>query len=169
MQVLKLDFPRLRPAGPDDDTFLRTLFAAARADLAPLAADPALFATLIDMQWRAQRAGYRDAWPAAHDFIVEDDAGAAGRLLVDTGAAAWRIVDLALLPRARGRGHGGAIVRAVQDAALAAGVAVALTVRRDNPGARRLYAALGFTPVAHDPLQDPLAEGMVWRGRAVAT
>lgn len=161
MLLTDLDVLRARPAGAHDDLFLKTLYASTRDDLAPLAADPLLFDTLIDMQWRAQRAGYRDTWPDAHDLILDDADGAAGRLLVETSTSQWRLIDIALLPRARGRGYGSAVLRALQGAARTAGAQLSLRVRRDNPAARRLYVALGFDAVDGDQV----AEHMRWRGR----
>lgn len=156
MLLTDLVFPRTRPAGADDDAFLKTLYASTRADLAPLAANPVVFGPLIDMQWRAQRAAYRAGWPDALDLIVEDDQGAAGRLLVDMAARQWRLVDIALLPRARSRGYGSALLRALQDGAQAAGAALVLNVRRDNLGAQRLYASLGFAPIGGDAVTEQM-------------
>lgn len=67
-----------------------------------------------------------------------------GRLCLDRTGATWRIVDVALLPEAQGRGHGGAAVRLVLTEAAAAGGAVDLMVARDNPRAEALYRRLGF-------------------------
>jgi ribosomal protein S18 acetylase RimI-like enzyme len=47
------------------------------------------------------------------------------------------------MPRWRSRGLGGALLRAVQDAAARSGVAVVLTVDMNNK-AQRLYRRLGF-------------------------
>jgi len=158
MLLPQLECLRLRPATAHDDGFLKTLFLSTREDLARLAADPKLFATLVEMQWRARQAAYRAAFPGAQDMVVEDGEGPAGRLLLDTERAPWRVVDLALLPRARGRGHGRAVLLALQEAATMAGAAVELTVRRDNVAARGLYASLGFAAIGGDAV----AEAMRW-------
>jgi ribosomal protein S18 acetylase RimI-like enzyme len=55
------------------------------------------------------------------------------------------VVDIAVMPQARGRGVAGEALRRLQRQAAQDGRDVALAVRTDNPGARRLYAALGFT------------------------
>lgn len=158
--MLTLDMPHLhaRPAQLADDAFLKELFTSTRDDLRAASADPAVLDLLIDMQWRAQAAGYRQAYPDADSLVIERGGVAVGRLLVDCTPPHWRIVDLALLPQARGQGHGGALLRALQDRARQAGAALALTVRRDNVAARHLYAALGFAPAGGDVL----AEQMMW-------
>jgi len=147
---------RLRPARPGDENFLKSLYASTRDDLraAPM------FEILLEMQWRAQRAGYRQDFPAADDTIVEVDGAPLGRLLVERSLQPWRIVDLALLPAARGRGIGAAVLAALQERAGAAGAALELTVRHDNARARRLYLAAGFLPAG----ADEMAERMVWPG-----
>jgi ribosomal protein S18 acetylase RimI-like enzyme len=161
MLTLALEHLHLRPAQAGDDAFLKELYAATRDDLRQAAIDPAMLALLVDMQWRAQCAGYRQAHPAADSLVVESAGAPLGRLLVDRSAPQWRIVDIALLPRARGQGHGVALLRALQARAGEAGAALVLTVRRDNPRARRLYVALGFEADGGDAL----AEQMVWRQR----
>jgi ribosomal protein S18 acetylase RimI-like enzyme len=158
MLTLELEHLQVRPAQPADDAFLKELYAATRDDLRAAAIDPAMFAVLVDMQWRAQGAGYRQAYPDADSLIVEAAGTPLGRLLVECGAAQWRLVDIALLPRWRGQGHGAALLCALQDRAKEAGAELALAVRRDNPRARRLYAALGFEADGGDAL----AEQMVW-------
>lgn len=147
----------LRPALPADEGFLKVLYASTRDDLR-LAAEPLLMDTLLDMQWRAQRAGYRASFPGADDTIIESRGVPLGRLLVDRSTRPWRIVDIALLPAARGLGHGAAVLGALQERAAAQGAALALTVRRDNPCARRLYLAHGFVATT----ADALSEQMIW-------
>jgi ribosomal protein S18 acetylase RimI-like enzyme len=158
MLTLDLADLRVRPAqSGSDDAFLKDLFAATRDDLRAVLLDPAMLAPLIDMQWRAQSAGYRQAYPAADSLIVERAGLPLGRLLVDCTLPQWRIVDVALLPQARGQGHGTALLRALQERAGKAGASLALAVQRDNPGARRLYAALGFVAAGGDALDEQMA------------
>jgi ribosomal protein S18 acetylase RimI-like enzyme len=158
MLTLDLDHLHARPAQPADDAFLKAVFATTRDDLRAVDAGPALFAMLIDMQWHAQTAGYRQAFPDADSLVIERAGVPLGRLLVDCGMPQWRIVDVALLPQARGQGHGAALLRALQIRARDSGATLALTVRRDNPAARRLYGALGFAADGGDVL----TEQMVW-------
>lgn len=148
----------LRHAQPADDAFLKALYASTRDDLRAAAADPAMFDILVDMQWRAQTAGYRQAFPQADNLIAERAGIPLGRLLIVRGAPPWRIVHIALLPVARGHGHAGKLLRTLQAEAAIAGAALVLAVRRDNAPARRLYARHGFT-VTH---ADELDEQMMW-------
>ncbi len=159
MLNLELAHLRVRPALPDDDDFLKMLYASTRDDLRA-AAEPPLLDMLLDMQWRAQRAGYRQGFPGADDMIIEAGGVSLGRLLVDRSLRPWRIVDIALLPAARGLGHGAAVLGALQERAGAEGAALALSVRHDNPHARRLYLRMGF--VLADA--DGVSQQMIWPG-----
>jgi ribosomal protein S18 acetylase RimI-like enzyme len=75
-----------------------------------------------------------------------------------------RVVDIALLPQAQRRGHGGAVLRALQQQSAALGLPLRLRVARDNGGARRLYQALGFELETAGEVTDEL----VWRARSAA-
>ena len=60
----------------------------------------------------------------------------------------WQLRDLYVLPSARGRGAGAALVDAVRGAAVAAGATrLSLVTELDNQDALRLYRRLGFEPV----------------------
>ncbi len=67
----------------------------------------------------------------------------AGRLYVARWAEELRIVDIALLPRFRGRGVGTTLLRGLMDEADAAGKPLSIHVEVNNP-ARSLYDRLGF-------------------------
>lgn len=158
--MLKPDHDHLtvRPAQAADEAFLKALYASTREDLQAAAPTPAMLELLMDMQWRAQSGGYRQSFPQAVNLIVEAQAAPVGRLMVDRSLVPWRIVDIALLPAARGQGYGAALLRALQKEAAGAGAMLALSVRLENPQARCLYAALGFASVS----SDGLSEQMVW-------
>lgn len=158
MLKLEHDLLTVRPAQAGDEAFLKALYASTREDLQFAAPTPAMLELLMDMQWRAQSGGYRQSFPQAVNLVVESHAAPVGRLMVDRSLVPWRIVDIALLPAARGQGYGGALLRALQQEAAGAGAMLALSVRLENPRARRLYAALGFASVS----SDGLSEQMVW-------
>lgn len=143
----------LRAIGDSDHAFLSELYASTRGDLAQMAADPAFLTQLIAMQQSMQSQGFRTAYPDALHAIVEHDSAAVGRLVVDAGADRLHLVDLALLPGARGQGIGSAVLRALQAAAAARGLALSLSVSHANPRAARLYASLGFETTASDEVQ----------------
>ena len=150
----------LRARAPDDGdfAFLARLYASTRLDLHSATADAAFVAALVAMQQRLQAAGYRNDFPAARYLLLEHGDAACGRIVVDAGARALRLVDIALLPTMRGQGLGSAVLRALQACAALHGLAVTLSVHHSNPGARRLYKAHGFRAHA----TNALAEQMIW-------
>lgn len=70
----------------------------------------------------------------------------AGRLSVSTAESGIHVIDIALLPAARGLGLGARILREILASAEASGKPVTLHVERSSP-ARRLYERLGFRTV----------------------
>jgi GNAT superfamily N-acetyltransferase len=141
-----------------DADFLARLYASTRMDLHSVTADPAFVASLVAMQQRLQGAGYRQQFPAARYLLLERDGVPCGRIVVDAGADALRLVDIALLPERRGQGLGSHILRALQGCATRHGVPLTLAVHASNPQARRLYAALGFVSLS----STALSEEMMW-------
>ncbi|MBA3605730.1 MAG: GNAT family N-acetyltransferase [Acidimicrobiia bacterium] len=117
--------------------------------------------TTTEVMARPELARYVADWPRPGDVgvVAVDDDGRA------VGAAWWRSftaarpgygfvdaltpeVSIGVIPEARGRGVGTAMLQALIDAAGACGLgALSLSVELDNP-ARRLYARLNFVPVA---------------------
>jgi ribosomal protein S18 acetylase RimI-like enzyme len=71
---------------------------------------------------------------------------AVGRLYLGVRDEEVRIIDISLLPSARGQGLGGAILADILAAADAAGRKVSIHVEWANP-ARRLYHRLGFIAI----------------------
>lgn len=141
-----------------DADFLARLYASTRMDLHSATADPAFVAALIAMQQRFQAAGYRQAFPDAQYLLLERDGAPCGRIVVDAGADALRLVDIALLPELRGQGVGSRILRALQDCAVGDALPMTLAVHHTNAHARRLYLALGFRPLS----RNALSEQMMW-------
>jgi GNAT superfamily N-acetyltransferase len=138
---------RLRPITPEDDSFLRRLFASTRADeLAITGWSDEQKEAFCRMQFDAQSAHYRQHYADASFDIIERDGVAAGRLLVWRSATEILIVDIALLPEHRGAGTGTKLLRELQDEARSAGKPLTIHVERFNP-ALRLYERLGFKTV----------------------
>jgi ribosomal protein S18 acetylase RimI-like enzyme len=136
--------PRLRPATPEDEHFLRAVYASTRADelaLVPWSVEQKRAFT--DMQFAAQDADYKRNYPAAQYSIIEVQGIPAGRLYVDRCEKEIRIIDIALLPEHRRAGIGTKLLRAMQDEARAAGKTLTIHVEKFNP-ARSLYDRLGF-------------------------
>lgn len=148
----------MRMPGDADAALLARLYASTRMDLHSATADPAFVASLVAMQQRLQAADYRRRFPGADYLLLERAGAACGRIVLDTGPAALRLVDIALLPEARGQGLGRHIVRALQRCAADACLPLTLSVHHSNPGARRLYATLGLRRTA----RDDVSEQMMW-------
>lgn len=148
----------LRPARASDNAFIESLYRSTRDDLRVLDADEDFIDELIDSQRRAQTEGYGDMFPNAMYFIAEHHNESIGRVVLDFGHNEVRVVDIALIPAARGKGFGGQILQAVQMVAGKVMAPVALTVRFDHLRAKQLYARLGFVV---EEAQIPY-ERMVW-------
>lgn len=144
------DFPdvpglTLREVDAGDQAFLDALYRDTRSDLQHAGLDPALADSLIRMQQQVHEHGHRSAFPRARHALIGQGGQALGRVVIDTDLAlGMRVVDIALLAQARKRGHGGAVLRALQRQAHTLQLPLRLRVARDNAGAQRLYQALGF-------------------------
>ncbi len=141
---------RIRPARAADEDFFAALYRSTRADLLALLADRRYIDGLVATQRQAQVAGYHERYPDAVYQVLELDGAAAGRLVTANVEGALRVVDLAVMGWARRQGVAGEALRRLQEQGRREGRALTLAVRRDNAGARRLYAALGFVPDGED-------------------
>jgi ribosomal protein S18 acetylase RimI-like enzyme len=136
----------LRPANAADDPFLYQLFEATHGQqFALLPLEPTQREALVRMQFDAQRSGYRAQHPAAEDFIIVSDGAPAGRVwLDDISPSVLHVLDIAILPRHRGRGVGSVVLRRAMEQAASAGKAVTLNVALMNVRAIEFYRRLGF-------------------------
>jgi ribosomal protein S18 acetylase RimI-like enzyme len=134
-----------RQVGPDDEPLLFALFAAIRSEELQLGAwDPAQRAHMLQMQFEAQRAGYRLQFPGASERLILHDEVPVGWVVVDRDGPDLHGIDIALLPAERSRGIGSQIICNLQQEAAADGRAMVITVQRFNQRALALYARLGF-------------------------
>ena len=103
----------LRPVQEEDEELLLELYSSTRADeMALVSWDAVQKQTFLQMQFSAQQRHYRAYFPhATHDLILAEGQPV-GRLYVDRREAEIRILDITLLPQARGRGIG---MRIIQD------------------------------------------------------
>ncbi|MEH6438208.1 GNAT family N-acetyltransferase [Massilia sp. DD77] len=145
-----------------DAAFLAALYLSARPDLGALPVPRSVIEGIARYQQAQQRLAYAHAWPGAEEWILEDGEGPLGRLVLDRGADALRVVDLAVAPRARRRGHARTLLRALQDEAADSGRALTLRVRLDNAPARRLYAGLGFVALSSDGTKQEPQQELRW-------
>lgn len=135
---------RLRAAGPADTAFFRHLYGTTRADeLALMHWDDATATAFLDHQFAAQTSHYTSHYRGATVDVVLVDNAPAGRLLVYRGADEIRIVDISLVPEARGRGAGSSLLAALMSEAESTGRLLTIHVEKHHR-ARGLYRRLGF-------------------------
>lgn len=137
----------LRPAGPDDRDFLLCVYASTREEELRLVDwSDEQKAAFVRMQFDAQDAYYREHYAEARFDLIEVGGESAGRLYVARWEDDIRIIDIALLPKFRGRGIGTLLIQGLLEEAAAAGKRLSIHVEVNNP-ARRLYERLGFVQV----------------------
>jgi ribosomal protein S18 acetylase RimI-like enzyme len=141
----------LRPMAEADMDFVALLYAMTRSEeVAATGWPPAMQQAFLAQQHEAQHRHYRSLHPDADWLIVEQGGEAIGRLYIDEGEGGIRLIDVSLLPLARGDGLGTALVTDLIAHARAAGKTLSLHVARNNPAAKRLYLRLGFRRVADE-------------------
>jgi ribosomal protein S18 acetylase RimI-like enzyme len=154
----------LRPVSAEDEAFLLTVYASARAqELAQVPWSDAQRAAFLQMQFTAQQNHYRAHFPDARHEIIEANDLAVGRLYVDRREQEIRILDITVLPEYRRRGIGSSLLRALMDEAAAAGKSVTIHVENFNPS-RHLFERLGYRLLEDDGL-NLLFE---WRSAAIS-
>lgn len=138
----------LRPAREDDEAFERALYASTRAgEMALVDWTPEQKLAFCDMQFDAQRAHYRNAYPDMQDDIILHDGQTAGRLRVARLDSEIRLIDVAVVPEQRNKGIGTAILHNLMGEAQQAQKPMRLHVEPFNP-ALHLYERLGFVKLA---------------------
>lgn len=150
----------LRDRTEADHAFLQALYLSTREDLQQALPDPALLQQLVAMQQTAQETGFRYWFPQARQLLVLRSGLPIGRVVVDPGPQALRLVDIAITPQARRSGAATAVLAALQANAVAQGLPLCLAVAHTNHAAQSLYRKRGFATASEDDL---LAQ-MVWQG-----
>jgi len=137
----------LRPIRPDDEPFLRRVYASTRVDeLAPLGWSAEQRDAFLDQQFDAQHRHYQTHYADADFLVILLDNQPIGRLSVARWPEQILLIDIALLPEHRGDGIGSRLIQALLDEADPSGKPVRLHVEKFNR-ARRLYERLGFSIV----------------------
>ncbi|MCU7924125.1 MAG: GNAT family N-acetyltransferase [Candidatus Thiodiazotropha sp. (ex Dulcina madagascariensis)] len=160
MQTPPLHLPDglgIRPARDSDRPFIESLYNTTRNDLRLIDAEADFIESLIEQQQQAQTVGYGDQFPNAMYFIIEKQGERIGRIVIDFGPNEIRIIDVALIPMARGKGYGTGIIRALKHAAGSACSPLVLSVYKSNPAARQLYEQEGFRVEQSDQMIDQMA------------
>lgn len=160
---------RLRSVGETDAAFLEQVYRSTREEeLSRTGWSEAQKAAFIAMQFHAQDRHYRQHYPVALWLIVEHHGQPVGRLYLERWESEHRIIDIALLPVARGRGLGTALLRDLLDEAAGLQRRVGIHVEKMNP-AMTLYRRLGFRTVADKGVHDLLEWSAAAPGDQVKT
>jgi len=145
-----------RPITDEDMPFLAALFFSTRAEEVAQTGWPAeMQQQFLAQQFDAQHRHYQRHYADAEWLVIERGGEAVGRLYIEEWQSQIRIIDIALMPAARGLGIGAAIFEDVFDLARAGGKKVSIHVEKNNP-ARRLYFRLGFEMIADEGVYDLL-------------
>ena len=103
---------RLRPAAEADLPFLRALYGTTRSsEVAAAGWPPVLAEAFLASQFDLQHRHFVGERLATDFWIIEQAGVDVGRLYLNRSSSTWRVIDLALLPEAQGRGLGGALLR----------------------------------------------------------
>jgi ribosomal protein S18 acetylase RimI-like enzyme len=146
----------LQPAGDCDEAFLRALYASTRQDeTAAWGWTPAQVDAFLALQFLAQRTNYATAYPGAKHELILEDGHPIGRLYVWRKGDELRLVDISVLPAARGRGIGTSLIRRLMAEATPRRERLCLQVATTNR-ARQLYLRLGFRRTGGDAVYDEM-------------
>ncbi|MGZ8311694.1 MAG: GNAT family N-acetyltransferase, partial [Allosphingosinicella sp.] len=136
-----------RPRTEDDRAFIEALYGSTREEELRLSGWPDDFKRqFVAQQQFAQSRHLEMVHPGAEWLIVERDDARIGRLYLGRWDDEVRVIDISLVPAARGQGIGSAIFADILSAAGEQGCKVSIHVEWTNP-ARRLYQRLGFATV----------------------
>ncbi len=136
------------------------MIQAASADQAALLAS--LHARSFDKGWNANDVSKLMANPAVFAVVSEENGEPHGFAMAWTAAGDSELLTVAVVPEARRRGVGGALVQAAAAHVLARGaVSMNLEVAEDNAAARTLYEKLGFAQSGRRPAYYATSNGFV--------
>lgn len=140
----------LRPAMEQDAAFLNTVYRSVREpELLAMGWPDAQIEAFCGMQHRFRTEGYGQYLPPVESDVVLWEGTPVGMLAVCRNPERWVLVNIELLPAARSKGIGAALITRLQREAAAAGVGLRLQAASGNPVVR-LYERCGFARVADD-------------------
>jgi GNAT superfamily N-acetyltransferase len=157
------DAVTLRPARDDaaDRTFLFALFVSTKAaDMAAMPVDAATKDFLLRMQYRSMTATYRHDYPTARWEVIELMGQPVGLFVTHVGDCCFTFVDLALLPRAQGRGLATRVMMQALEEPRRRGLPARANVLAQNAASLRMCERVGFVKVGESP---PFVQ-LEWRG-----
>ena len=138
----------LRPSTDADHEFLVGLYGSTREEeLSRVPWAPGQLEAFVRMQFTAQDTEYRRHNPHGSFDVVEVAGRPGGRLIVDRRPGDIRVVDVSLVPAARGAGIGTRLLGDLVEEARDTGRIVSIHVEAHNRAAE-LYARLGFAVAA---------------------
>jgi ribosomal protein S18 acetylase RimI-like enzyme len=140
----------LRPALPEDESFLLEVYASTRAqEMALVPWDDEQRKSFLTMQFTAQHSHYREQYPdASYSLICLDDLPV-GRLYVLREGDQIRILDITVLPEFRNRGIATPLLQDLIHEAAESGKNLRIYVETYNPSLR-LFERLGFKSIAEE-------------------
>jgi ribosomal protein S18 acetylase RimI-like enzyme len=149
----------LRPVGEEDEALLLEIYSSTRADeMALVPWDDVQKKAFLQMQFSAQKNHYRAYFPEArHDMILADEEPI-GRVYVDRRETEIRILDITLLPSARGHGVGSQIIQELMKEAADQNKSLSIYVESFNRSLG-LFQRLGFVKME----ENGASWLMVWR------
>jgi GNAT superfamily N-acetyltransferase len=136
-----------RPIADGDLPFLARVYASTRLEEVAQTGWPVETQLgFLQQQFDAQHRHYMQHYPSAEWLVIERDGEPVGRLYLEQWPDQVRLIDISLLPAARGKGVGGAILAELIDEAAALGKPLTIHVEQNNP-AMTLYRRLGFEKI----------------------
>lgn len=144
----------LRDVTPDDETFLREVYACTReAELAITPWNLEQREAFLRFQFDAQHAHYHEQYPEARYQIILKHGEPVGRLYVLRDPDQIKILDITVLPRYRNAGVASSLLRDLVAEADAAGKPLMVWIEQTNPS-QSLFKDLGFAKIEDDGYQD---------------
>ncbi len=144
----------LREVSPDDESFLREVYACTRAQelsMVPWTAEQR--EAFLRFQFDAQDAHYRSHYPKAAFQLILQDGQPVGRLYVAREESGIRIMDVTVLEQFRAQGVGSSVIRDLMQEADQRGHNLTVWIENFNPS-RNLFERMGFSIVDNDGYND---------------
>ena len=140
----------LRDVTPQDEPFLRQVYACTRAqELALVPWTTEQRDDFLRMQFDAQDRYYRQQYPCASFQLITANGEPVGRLYILRERQAIRILDITVLPQYRNRGIGRSLVRELMAEADQKGQSITIWVEQFN-ASLGMFQRYGFAAIADD-------------------